>query len=76
MAVWLHKVWAAVAWLFFPRVVGLMRRMPLLAKANDALLIEINPEETNISCETDVVICDLAEEVFPVLIEEIRKRCN
>ncbi len=50
--------------------------LPQLAKANDALLVEINPEKTNISCEADVVICGLAEEVLPVLIEETRKRCS
>lgn len=50
--------------------------LPQFAKSNGALLVEINPEETNFSGEADIAVRDLAEKVLPELIEQVRKRIS
>ncbi len=48
--------------------------LPRLAKIKGALLVEINPEETRLSGEANIVLRGVGEEVFPLLLEQLRKR--
>ena len=48
--------------------------LPRLAKIKGALLVEINPEETRLSGEADIVWRGAGEAVFPLLLEQVRKR--
>ena len=43
--------------------------LPLYAKQNNALLIEINPEETIMSADMDVIIRGTSSEIIPKLVE-------
>lgn len=48
--------------------------LPRLAKIKDALLVEVNPEETRLSGEADIVLRGAGEEIFPLLLEQVRER--
>ena len=43
--------------------------LPLYAKQNNALLIEINPEETIMSADMDLTIRGTSSEIIPKLVE-------
>lgn len=47
---------------------------PLMAKRRGALLIEINPEETDISPAADVIIRAPAGEALPAIVEQVREQ--
>jgi len=49
-------------------VVSPANTLPIYAKQNNATLIEINPESTEMSEEMDIVIRNTSAEVLPKLV--------
>ena len=53
-------------------VVSPANTLPVFAKQNNALLIEINPEETIMSNEMDISIRDTSSTILPQLVEYVK----
>ena len=53
-------------------VVSPANTLPIYAKQNGALLIEVNPEHTVMSDEMDISIRDSSANILPKLVEQIR----
>ena len=53
-------------------VVSPANTLPAFAKQNNAILIEINPEETVMSNEMDVSIRNTSSNILPQLIEFVK----
>ena len=49
-------------------VVSPANTLPMYAKQNDAMLIEINPEKTEMSSEMDFTIRDSSAKVLPKFV--------
>ena len=46
--------------------------LPAFAKQNNAILIEINPEETVMSNEMDISVRDTSSKILPQLVEFVK----
>ena len=53
-------------------VVSPANTLPVYAKQNNALLIEINPEETIMSNQMDISIRDSSSNAIPKLVEFVK----
>ncbi len=54
-------------------VVSPANTLPIYAKQNNAVLIEINPEKTEMSLEMDLVIRNTSAEVLPKFVSMFKE---